>query len=120
MKPFIHAKNSAKKYGGEPEDYLEIHNFLDSSKITLADIRHRALLHNTFGIFMVEKAFGSTITNSKGKKVSTRDLAEDHVIEDLGFIPTVEQWLKEIPLQDWMTGMKKITSPDKKKFIIVD
>jgi hypothetical protein len=120
MKPFIHAKNSAKKYGGEAEDYLEIHNFIDSSKVALGDVRHRALLHNTFGIFMVEKLFGPIIVNSAGKKVSTRDIAEDHVVEDMGFIPTIENWLEHIPLQDWMVGGRKKKDPSKTTFIIVD
>ena len=47
MKPIIHAESSARKFGGQPEDYLEIHNFMDSSKSVIADNRHRALTHNT-------------------------------------------------------------------------
>jgi len=31
-KPWIHAKNSARKFGGVPEDYLPIHNLMDSSQ----------------------------------------------------------------------------------------
>jgi hypothetical protein len=31
MKPYMHAKNSAKKHGGKPEDYQEIHDFLKRS-----------------------------------------------------------------------------------------
>ena len=107
MKPFIHAQNSARKYGGKPEDYQAIHDFFDSSKAALADIRHRALLHSAFGIFMVERVFGTTITNSDGKRISVRDIGEDHVIEDLGFIPTAEHWLKNIPISDWMFGTKR-------------
>lgn len=84
MKPFIHAKASAKRYGGEPKDYLAIHDFMDSSKAALADVRHRAVFHSAFGIFIVEKVFGTNITNSEGKLVSVRDIAEDHVREDLG------------------------------------
>lgn len=104
MKPFIHAQNSARKYGGKPEDYQAVHDFFDSSKACLADIRHRALLHSTFGIFVVERVFGTTLTNSDGKRVSVRDIGEDHVMDDLGFIPTVEKWLGNIPISDWMHG----------------
>lgn len=104
MKPFVHAQNSARKYGGVPSDYQAVHDFFDSSKAALPDIRHRALLHSAFGIFLVERVFGTTITNSDGKQISTRQIGEDHVIEDLGFIPTIEHWLRNIPIADWMHG----------------
>lgn len=107
MKPYQHSKNSARKYGGEPEDYQKIHDFIDSSKSAMADMRHRAQLHSAFGIFVVEQVFGTTITNSEGKKICTRDIAEDHVIEDLGFIPTMEHWFKNITMQDWMFGGRR-------------
>jgi len=42
-KPFIHAESSVKRWGGKPEDYIEIHNLMDSSKGAIADHRHRAL-----------------------------------------------------------------------------
>jgi hypothetical protein len=104
MKPYIHAKSSAAKYGGQPEDYLVVHDLMDSSKAALADVRHRALFHSAFGIFMVEKIIGTTLTNSDGRKVSVRDIAEQHVMEDLGFIPTVETWFKNMSIEPWMHG----------------
>lgn len=104
MKPYLHCKNSAKRYGGLPEDYQAVHDFLDSPKAAMPDVRHRALLHNSFGIFLAEKVFGTTITNSEGRKVCVRDLCEDHVIEDLGMIPTPERWLKNLPMEAWMGG----------------
>lgn len=114
MKPLQHAKNSARKWGGKPEDYIDVHNFFDSTKSAMPDMRHRSILHSSFGIFLVEKVFGVYITNSEGKKVCVRDIGEDHVIEDLGFIPTMERWLKNLPIETWMLGgsLKK-----KSKFI---
>lgn len=109
MKPYVHAKISAKRFGGIPEDYMQIHDFMDSSKMAYADIRHRALLHNSFGVYLAERVFGTNIMNSEQKLVSVRDIAEHHVAEDLGFIPTIEKWLNEIPLKDWMTGRAKKT-----------
>lgn len=117
MKPFYHAKNSAKKYGGMPEDYQEIHDFFDSSKQNVPDMRHRAMLHSSFGIFVAEKVFGTYIVNSENKKVNVRDIGEDHVIEDLGFIPTMEKWIKNLPMEDWMFGSKKRI---RNKFISID
>lgn len=102
MKPLNHAKGSAKRYGGIPDDYLEIHTFMDSSKSAYADVRHRAILHNSLGPFIAEKAFGYYLTNSEGKKISVRQIVEDHIVEDLGFIPSVEHWLKTMPRLPWM------------------
>lgn len=107
MKPHIHAKVSAKKHGGKTEDYLDFHEFFDSSKSSVADVRHRAMLHSAWGIYLAARVFGEYITNSDGKKVSTRDLGEDHVIQDLGFIPTMQDWLDEMPIQGWMSGTRK-------------
>lgn len=102
MKPFIHAELHAKKFGGKPEEYIHIDNFLDSSKAHVADVRHRALFHNSFGPFIVEQVFGLTFVNSEGKIVSTRDVAEDHILQDLGKIPTVSDWLRKMPVESWM------------------
>jgi hypothetical protein len=118
MKPFLHAKNSVKRHGGKTEDYQKIHDFIDSTKAAMPDMRHRAILHSAFGIFMVEQVFGTTITNSDGKKVCTRDIAEDHVIEDLGFIPTMENWLSCMEMKDWMFGGRRKEA--KEKIVKVD
>lgn len=104
MKPYLHAISSAKRHGGKPEDYQEIHDFIDSSKQAFPGVQHRAILHNAFGIFLAEKVFGTTITNSDAKKIQVRDIAEYHVFQDLGTIPTVEDWVKNIPVQPWMVG----------------
>lgn len=104
-KPWIHAESSARRFGGAPEDYLEIHNLMDSSKATIADCRHRALTHNSWFIgFILEKIFGTVITNSAGRKVSVRDIGEQHVLEDNGnrFIPSAQDYLQEIEFKEWM------------------
>lgn len=111
MKPYIHAKNSVIKYGGIISDYIEIHNFIDSSKAVVPDMRHRAIFHSAFGCFIVEKVFGVTIINSDKQEVSTRDIAEDHILEDLGKIPTLQDWLSEMEFKDWML------SPENRKKI---
>jgi len=71
MKPYIHARISAKKFGGLPKDYLAIHDFIDSSKVCYPDMKHRAILHSSFGCFLVEQMFGTTIINSDGKEISS-------------------------------------------------
>ena len=107
MKPFLHSKIHVKKYGGVPEDYADIDDFIDSSKSTVADVRHRAILHSSFGCFIVERIFGRTRINSSGKEYSPRDIAEDHILQDLGFIPTVENYLMNMQIQPWMSGSEK-------------
>ena len=58
-KPHIHAVSSAKRYGGSPDDYLDIHQFMDSSKGAIADNRHRALTpHSWFLSVVLERVFG--------------------------------------------------------------
>lgn len=107
MKPFLHCKLSVKKYGGVREDYQDIHDFIDSSKACMPDVRHRAILHSSFGCFLVEEIFGTTRINSDGKEYSPRDIAEEHIIQDLGFIPTVEHYLKNMSMEPWMSGTRK-------------
>lgn len=107
MKPHLHARTSARKYGGQPEDYHAIHTFIDGSKAAVADVRHRAALHNAFGCFVVEAVFGVTATNSDGRTYSPRDVAEDHIIEDLGFLPSLEHWLRNMRIEPWMSGASR-------------
>jgi hypothetical protein len=107
VKPYLHGLVSVKKWGGKPEDYQEIHDFLDSPKSAHPDMRHRALLHNSFGCFIAERVFGVNITNSDGKLISVRDIAEQHIIDDMGTIPTVSQYLDGMPFYDWLGGRKK-------------
>jgi hypothetical protein len=107
--PYHHALSSVKKYGGSAQDYLAIHEFFDESKSHFADFRHRALRHHSEGIFMAERLFGSTITNSDGRVVPVRFIAEQHVIEDCGFIPTLADWLKTIQAEPWMRRVGKKT-----------
>jgi len=104
MKPHLHAKNSANKYGGKPSDYQAIHDTIDSSKSAHASAKHRAVLHSAFGIYLVERIHGTLITNSDGAKVSVRDIAEDHVLEDLGRIPSLDDYLEHMTLATWMGG----------------
>lgn len=110
--PWHHAMNSAKKHGGIAEDYFRIHSWFDESKSHMADFRHRALRHHSEGIFMCEKIFGATLTNSDGKVVPVRFIGEQHVKEDLGRIPTVADWLRCIQPEPWMGQTKKLEVED--------
>lgn len=109
-KPWIHAQSSASKYGGIPEDYLEIHELMDSSKKAIADNRHRALTHNSWFIGeILPRVFGEVFyRKSDGKPVSVRDIGEQHVIEDYAgkFIPSAQDFIAEMEYKDWMQNGK--------------
>jgi len=113
--PLRHAENSANKFGGKAEDYLPIHNWFDESKAFFPDFRHRALRHHAEGIFLAEKLFGVAIVNSEGKRIPVRYLGEQHVREDLGRVPTAQDWLLQLTPQRWMYGqaLEKEESPKK-------
>jgi hypothetical protein len=117
-KPYSHALSSARRFGGVPDDYIEIHNLLDSSKGSIVDPRHRALTHTTWFLSVIlEKIFGVTITNSDGKQISVRDVGEQHVSEDFGgrFIPSAQDYLAEMELKEWMISGKGEPPPSAKK-----
>lgn len=104
--PLAHAESSARKFGGKSGDYLAIHNWFDESKAFVSDWRHRAMRHHSEGIFLAEKIFGVSIRNSDGRMVPVRYVGEQHVKEDLGRVPTVQDWLQNLAPQPWMRGQK--------------
>lgn len=103
MKTFLtHAKTTAKMFGGKPEDYFEIHQWLDKTEELIQDFKHQILRHHTQGIFMAEEKFGFVIQNSDGKNVAVRTICEIHIKDDLGFIPTLQEWLNHMSIEKWM------------------
>lgn len=106
---YHHAVSASRKWGGTPADYLPIEEFIDGSKQAMGDVRHRALYHHTLGVFLVEAVFGPTITIAKKNgtgtyEVPTREIAERHIVEDLGRIPSPSDWLECMNIQPWMGG----------------
>lgn len=92
--PYHHARSSVTKWGGSVEDYLGLHAFFDQSKALYPGPQHRALLHHSAGIFLLERCFGPTVRLSSGKVIPTRWIGEQHICEDLGGrIPTFQDWL---------------------------
>jgi hypothetical protein len=100
--PLHHAISSQKKHGGVVEDYLPIHNWFDETKAHYPDMRHRTLRHHSEGIFWCEEKFGTYITNSDGKMIPVRTIAEQHVKEDIGWIPTIKDYLDNMNIVGWM------------------
>lgn len=109
MHPLEHATTSTKIWGGTREDYLPVHNWLDATKETFADFRHRALRHHSQGIYEAERVFGISIVNSAGREVPVRYICEQHIKEDCGgFIPSVSDWFRNIRVEPWMSRGYKV------------
>jgi hypothetical protein len=102
--PMFHAQSSVRKWGGNVSDYLPLHEWMDATKETFCDFRHRALRHHSQGIFEGERVFGASLTNSAGKVIPVRLVLEWHVREDCGgVVPSVADWLSRIKPEAWMS-----------------
>lgn len=104
-----HAETSARRFGGVPDDYLAIHDLMDSSKGAMPDNRHRALTHTSWFLSVIlERIFGHAITNSDGRSVSVREIGEQHILEDFRgrFIPTAQDFLERMEFADWMNNAR--------------
>lgn len=109
MTPYHHAVSSAKKFGGNPQDYIALHDWFDETKQFTGDFSHRAVRHHSAGIQWAIEKFGHWIENSDGKQIPTKLVGEQHVVEDCGFIPTIQDWLKPVVKnpEDWMLKVAK-------------
>lgn len=110
MNSWYHAKSASRKWGGTPEDYLPIEEFIDSSKQVIGDVRHRSIYHHTLGVFLCERIFGKTITVGR-IQIPVREIAERHILEDLGWLPSPKDYIDGMPVQTWMSGAKRREVP---------
>jgi hypothetical protein len=76
-KAIIHAKSSARKFGGKD-------------------------------------VFGVVLVNSEGREVVVKDIAEQHIIEDLGYIPSFSEYCEAMEIKPFMLGAKT------RKYVLVD
>ena len=105
---FYHATSSANAFGGVAEDYLEIHAWFDRSRAGTSSILHRFLSHHTQGIADAVEHFGKTITISTGRKVPVSLIGEQHITEDLGFVPTLDDFIGMMTPGRWATKRAKL------------
>jgi hypothetical protein len=108
---YHHAKSSAHRYGGDPMDFLPIHQWIDGSKAFTCDFRHRSMRHHSEGVAMCVALFGPILTLSDGRRIPTRWIAEQHVKEDFGYIPSPVDWIRAIKPQIWMGRVPKLIIP---------
>lgn len=100
--PQVHARSTARKFGGDWEDFIGLHAFLDNSKLHFAKATHRALLHHEFGKNLAKKIFARR-EYEKTYFVSVKDLEkfydkviDQHFSEDFTrFTPTVAKWFEK-------------------------
>ena len=120
MNYWKHSLLSKKKFGGEADDYLEVHKFLDSSKLFHYDMKHRVLLHHTYGIDLCLQKFGETLVNGNGQTIMIRDIAAEHCKEDLmGIVPTLNHWLTYVhPTVDSLITPLQIEDTKLKAFVL--
>lgn len=68
------------------------------------------MYHHTLGVFLCEKIFGKTIfvqKKSKVVEVPVRLIAERHILEDLGWLPSPKDYIDGMPVKKWMSGSVK-------------
>jgi hypothetical protein len=118
MTPFVHAQSSAKKWGGTPQDYIHIHEWFDETKQYTGDWTHRALRHHAAGVQWAIEKFGHAIQVGEAL-VPVKLIAEQHVMEDCGFIPAVQDWLWPLikDPEPWMLRVGKTTTESELKEI---
>lgn len=111
MNSIMHCRISQKRWGGKVDDYLAIHNFIDSTKSLCSDSRHR-ILHTLWGVQnVIEPIFGHTLINSDDKQVNIKDMCEkDHLLVDYNnrFIPTLADFTNAINQDELSDFAKKI------------
>jgi hypothetical protein len=59
---------------------------------------------------MLERFYGTTITLSSGRVVPVRLIGEQHVMEDLGRIPSFADWVRCIHPEPWMGRSIKLSA----------
>jgi hypothetical protein len=108
MTPWKHAVSTVRKWGGSPSDYVAIHDWFDETKSFTGDWTHRALRHHSAGVQWCVEKFGHVVVNSAGQSIPVKMIAEQHVEEDCGFIPTPQDWLKLLTANPspWMLRVK--------------
>ncbi len=104
---YNHAVSSQRKWGGRVEDYLPVHEWFDETKQHVGDFRHRALRHHLTGVAECERVFGFFLQlhvedGRNLKRVPTRWVGEQHLLEDFGFLPTLGAWLECFQPREWM------------------
>jgi hypothetical protein len=108
--PYHHALSSAKIRALNWQNHFELHDWLDSSKAMFSDARHRSLFHHTTGVYLSKSIF-KDIKNAK-------EIAQEHIVEDLGTVPSIQDWLPENYWSPKLVPSKNLSLTDLKGSLI--
>lgn len=114
MNSWHHAKSAARKWGGTPEDFIDVEEFIDSSKKIIGDSRHRSIYHHTEGVWLCQRIFGRVLRiegEHRDIEVPVRLVAERHILEDLGWLPSPKDYIDGMILTSWMSGASRREVP---------
>ena len=101
MKPLQHARITAHRYGGQWQDWIALHDWIDRSKMIFPSMQHRMFLHSDFGEWLTVQIHGELFEAADGTVVATRELFRDHQVEDVGRVVPLSEWLREIDEPYW-------------------
>ena len=96
--PLDHKTNLSILYGGSPEDYRFIVNWF-----AVPNFYDRAFKHHCGAIFEAERVFGWEYPLENGGAVPTRLLGEQIIRSYYGKIPSMQDWIKAIPMEGFMS-----------------
>ncbi len=120
MNPTFHSQLSAKRHGGQPQDYYPAHDLMDSSKEAESSNAHRALTHHLgFVKNVMIPVFGHTLTNSAGIPVNLKDMLEqDHLLADFHdrFLPTLADYMELVADDEGDTELIRAFDHDNRAF----
>ena len=105
MRPWHHARATAAATNRSWTDDLEIHEFLDLSKLAFPDLRHRIILHSSdFGAALTALAFPH--------RPDAAAIARDHIRQDIGRDITLREWLIQCDPRHLPQRHKRSPAPD--------
>jgi hypothetical protein len=102
MHPYDHARSSARRFGGQWQDYYPCHAWFDATKAVQCRFTHRALRHHIEGVGEAVLIFGPSVVNSDGVEVATKLLGMQHLEEDCAHPPYAAVWLIDFDMPNWM------------------
>ena len=106
--PYHHSLSSVKKWGGDVADYQPIQTG-STSRRKSSPTSGTARCGITPRASSWPRPFSATtMTLSTGRVIPTRWIGEQHVREDLGFIPSFADWVKAIRPEPWMGRAQKL------------
>ena len=104
LTPAQMAADSARRLGGDADDYLPLHSWFLATGDWMPDRRHLVMRHHAFGVFEAEARFGVLLHRGDGGVTPTRIVAERHVRTVLGRVPPAHALLRQIRGKSWMVA----------------